>query len=127
MVHGRPSMMLGADPCPTPLLDTISLRDDHLRRYDLGSGPLRHLLAACADGRLARARQAAGGGGDGGRGGVGRAAFVIFQQPRRGRAATPARLMVVPLLAGLLTVRPNKFRLQRPKWLKLQMPLWMTT
>src|SRR5712672_3513992 len=29
MVHGRPSMMLGAGESPTPFVDTISLRDDH--------------------------------------------------------------------------------------------------
>src|SRR5258708_3513096 len=29
MVHGRPSMMLGAGESPTPFVDTISLKDDH--------------------------------------------------------------------------------------------------
>src|SRR3954463_1281835 len=32
MVHGRPSMMLGAGESPTPFVDTISLRDDHPSR-----------------------------------------------------------------------------------------------
>jgi catechol 2,3-dioxygenase-like lactoylglutathione lyase family enzyme len=47
MVHGRPSMMLGA-ASPTPFVDTISLRDNHLRRHTVGSGPLPHLRAGIA-------------------------------------------------------------------------------
>src|SRR5205807_1638677 len=50
MIHGRPSMMLGAGPAPDSVFDTISLRDDRFvatrpqppAGYDL-VGPLPHL------------------------------------------------------------------------------------